>query len=130
MFRRSLVFAAIIFALAGAAVGATLALRPGAAPRDVVLVARGMSFFVEGDASPNPTIRVRAGEHVRFVLRNEAPGLEHDLAIPALGVALEPLAAGESRSLSVRIPAAAGTHPYLCRPHARMMRGTLTINDR
>jgi plastocyanin len=89
-----------------------------------------MAFHVDGDPSPNPVVRVRPGEHVRFVLRNEATGFEHDLAIPALGLALPPTAAGEARAASIRIPATPGGFPYVCRPHAQMMRGTLVVAHR
>ena len=130
MVRRSVVSVLMLIAVAGAAVGATLAFRPAPEPRDIVFVARRMAFHVDGDSSPNPIVHVKPGEHVRFVLRNEAAGFEHDLAIPALGLALAPIAAGESRVASVRIPARPGGFPYVCRPHAQMMRGTLVVADR
>jgi plastocyanin len=96
-------------------------------PRDVVLVARGMAFYVEGTTIPNPTVTLRAGETVRLTLRNEAPGLLHDLAIPALGAALDPVSAGQSRTVTVEIPERATTVDYVCRPHATMMRGRFQV---
>ena len=130
MVRRSVVSVLMLVAVAGAAVGATLAFRAAPEPRDIVFVARGMAFHIAGDPSPNPVVHVTSGERVRFVLRNEATGFEHDLAIPALGLALAPTAAGETRAASVRIPPTPGRFPYVCRPHAQMMRGTLVVADR
>ena len=129
MFRRSvLLIVATLVAVLGVAVGATLAVRPDSGPREIVLVARGMSFYVNGDSSPNPTISVRPGEHVRFVLRNEAPGLTHDLSIPALNLSVEPIQSGASRSVSVLVPHRPGAFFYVCRPHSQMMKGALTIS--
>lgn len=85
--------------------------------------------FVQQDApnQPNPPLRLRAGERVRLVLRNEAPGLLHDIAIPALDVALDEISAGESRDVIFTVPAAHGQHEYLCRPHAAMMKGVVEV---
>jgi len=124
---RAMFIGAATVALVALGVAVATAVRPAAGPREIVLTARGMSFYVDGDASPNPTIRVRAGEHVRFVLHNEAPGLVHDLTIPGLGVTLEPIEAGASRAAVLRIPVSPGTFPYSCRPHARMMQGTVVV---
>lgn len=129
MFRRSILVGLATVALVGLAVGVTLAVRPGDDVRDIVLTARGMSYYVGGDSQPNPTIHVRRGERVRFVLRNEAAGFAHDLSIPALNVALDPIDAGASRAVEVRIPREAGTFEYVCRPHAQMMRGVLVVSD-
>ena len=76
---------------------------------------------------PNPRIQLRAGERVRLVLRNEAPGLLHDIAIPALDVQLEQMRAGESRDVIFTVPAVHGQHEYLCQPHAAMMKGIVEI---
>ena len=120
---------ALVFVLtvAAAAIGAgfTLAVRADSEPREIVLTARGMAFYLDGGDTPNPDIMVRPGEQVRFVLRNEAPGFLHDLVIPDLGVALEPIAAGGSRAVVVRIPALSAPVRYVCRPHALMMSGTI-----
>jgi len=124
--RRHIVLVSVLTLLAvGLGVGVTLAVRPDSAPREVVLTARGMAFYVDGDDAPNPAISVRPGEYVRFVLRNEAPGFVHDLAVPAMNVAIEPIPAGESRAVIVRVPKLAGPVTYVCRPHAYMMSGTI-----
>lgn len=100
---------------------------PGPA-REVVIVARGMTFVLEDAPDmPNPPISLRAGERIRLVLKNEAPGLLHDVVIPDLGVEIEQMRAGESRELTFTVPAAPGRHEYLCRPHAEMMRGVVEV---
>jgi hypothetical protein len=128
MFRRSLLVAATTIAVLGLAVGVTLAVRPDPQPRELVLVARGMAFYLHGDPSPNPPIQLRPGEHVRFVLRNEAAGLTHDLSIPALGLTIEPVESGAARSVSIRVPHLSGAYSYVCRPHAQMMKGTVAVS--
>ena len=96
--------------------------------REIVLVARGMSFVLE-DAPDvaNPVISLRAGERVRLVLKNEAPGLLHDIVIPELGVEIEQMRAGETRELMFTVPAKPGRHEYRCRPHAEMMHGVVDV---
>jgi hypothetical protein len=117
---------ALLFWLLCAAVSACSP-HPGPT-RDIVLVARGMSFVLE-DAPElvNPPIRVRAGERVRLVLKNEAPGLLHDIVIPDLGVEIEQMRAGETREQTFTVPAKPGQHEYRCRPHAEMMRGIVDV---
>jgi plastocyanin len=96
--------------------------------RDIVLVARGMTFVLEDAPDvPNPEIQLQAGERVRLVLKNEAPGLLHDVVIPDLGVEIEQMRAGESRELTFTVPAAPGRHAYRCRPHAEMMHGVVDV---
>ncbi|HXE79737.1 MAG TPA: hypothetical protein VNK41_03230 [Vicinamibacterales bacterium] len=126
MKRRTLLVVALSILVAAAlGVAATLAVRLEPPPRDIVLTARGMAFYLEGDDTPNPAIRVREGEYVRFILRNEAPGFYHDLAIPDLHAAVDPVPAGESRAFVVRIPRLAGPIKYHCRPHGQMMSGLI-----
>lgn len=125
MGRRIARVALLTVVAAALGVGVTLAVRPDPQPREIVLTARGMAFYVDGDDRPNPALRVRPGEYVRFVLRNEAPGFVHDLAIPEMNVSLEPIAAGQSRATVVRVPALTGPVRYVCRPHERMMSGTI-----
>jgi plastocyanin len=128
MFRRSLALVATTMTVLGLAVGVTLAVRPDPEPRELVLVARGMAFYVHGNPSPNPTIQLRPGEHVRFVLRNEAAGFTHDFSIPALDLMIEPVESGAVRSVSIRVPHRSGRYPYVCRPHAQMMKGTVAVS--
>ena len=67
----------------------------------------------------------RAGERVRLVLKNDAPGLCHDLAIPAWNVALDPIASGEITQVTFTVPSSGRPAEYFCRPHAAMMRGAV-----
>jgi plastocyanin len=101
----------------------------GPSPREVTLIARGMTFEVDGqgDAS-NPVIKVAAGERVRLVLRNEAPGLLHDVAIPAWNVAVDPIRAGETTEVTFTAPHAPGRAEYHCRPHAELMNGFVEVS--
>lgn len=96
--------------------------------REVVLEARGMSFVQPGATeAANPVIPMRVGERVRLILRNEAPGLLHDVAIPGWEIAVEPARAGEAREVTFIVPDEPGRHKYLCRPHAEMMHGIIEV---
>jgi hypothetical protein len=115
--------------LALAAIGSVALVACGPpATRDVILVARGMSFFLESHAdAANPVIPLRAGDHVRVVLRNEAPGLLHDFVIPDWGVSIPAIRAGEQREVTFSVPDAPGRVDYRCRPHSGMMSGFIEV---
>jgi plastocyanin len=101
---------------------------PAAAIHEVVLVARGMTFVLEGQPdAPNPVIPLRAGQTVHVVLRNEAPGLLHDFAIPAWKVQTEQIRAGQSTDVTFRVPETTGRVEYHCRPHAQLMNGFIDV---
>lgn len=95
--------------------------------RRIVLVAKGMSFVLEGESSPNPVLRMRAGEQVEIVLRNETPGIVHDLAIPQLNAATARVPHGSEATLVIKAPDTPGRYEYQCRPHAQMMRGVIEV---
>jgi plastocyanin len=98
------------------------------APREIVLVARDMAFYLEGDDSPNPTLRLRPGEEVRLTLVNRDRGMRHDLAIASLGIGTAVLPGdGSSQTIRLRAPAQAGIYDYLCRLHIQTMRGLLEV---
>ena len=93
-----------------------------------MLVARGMTFALADEPDvPNPVITVHAGERVRLVLKNEAPGLLHDIAIPAWDVQVEQIRAGESAEVTFTVPSDPGRHEYRCRPHSEMMTGFVEV---
>ncbi len=97
-------------------------------PREIRIVARDMAFFVDGDGAANPTLRVKAGEQVRVVLRNEDAGMTHDFAIGAWKVATRTLTRkGAESAVVFRVPAERGTTPYQCTPHSQMMRGSIQV---
>jgi plastocyanin len=120
----------MVIAAAAALVVAAVVTSAGAREevREIRLVARGMSFYLDTDpATANPTLTLRAGERVRMVLRNETPGIDHDLAIAAFGVGLSPLSAGTASSFDLDVPDRPGRHEYVCRPHAIMMKGVVEV---
>ena len=96
--------------------------------REITLVARGMAFYLLGDpVTPNPTIRLAAGERVRFVLRNDDRGLTHDFAVPAIDAAADQVDWNETEAVTFEVPETPGRYEYICRPHRLMMRGTLIV---
>ena len=117
---------AAVVALVAAAVVSSAGAREQV--REIHLVARGMAFYLDADpTTANPAIAVQRGERVRFVLRNETPGIDHDLAIASFGVGLTPIAAGQVASFDLEVPDRPGRHEYACRPHAVMMKGVVEI---
>jgi plastocyanin len=99
----------------------------GTAPREVVFVARDMGFYLDGVGSENPTIRVKAGEEIRVMLRNDEPGVVHDFAVSAWKVGTRKLQGRERDTVSFRVPDTPGQYEYLCNPHASMMRGIIEV---
>ena len=97
------------------------------AVREITLVARDMAFYLEGDSVPNPTIRIDAGEEVRFILRNLDPGVAHNLAIEGWALETAPLDADASATFRVRAPEQPGSQTYVCVPHREMMRGVIEV---
>jgi plastocyanin len=117
---------AALFVVAAAASAIVLSAR-GPAVREIRLVARDMTFYLDGQAEPNPTLRIRAGESVRLVLRNEDEGMRHDIAIPEWGAVTRRLEAGEEAAITFRAPDRPMSQPYNCRPHSKIMRGTILV---
>ena len=95
--------------------------------REIRIVARGMTFYLDGGTEPNPVLRVRRGEYVRIVFRNEDAGMKHDFTVPGWGVETKALSGRGETSISFRVPEAADAGVYACTPHARSMRGTLAL---
>ncbi len=107
---------------------ALLPARSSTPPREVVLIARGMAFYLDGDPStPNPTLEVRAGERLRVVLRNQDRGMTHDFAVPAVAAAMNAIDWNQSGEVTLDVPDTPGTYEYVCRPHALMMRGIIRV---
>lgn len=87
-----------------------------------------MTFVVDGRLdAPNPLIPLKAGERVRVVLKNEAPGLLHDFVIPEWDVAIEQIRAGETGDVTFVVPDTPGRFEYQCRPHSAMMTGVVEV---
>jgi plastocyanin len=97
-------------------------------PREIRIVVRDMTFYVEGQDEPNPTLRVRAGEQIRLVLRNEDRGMSHDFAVTSWRV-MTPLvtARGAETAVVFRVPQRRGTYTYSCTPHATIMQGDIQV---
>jgi hypothetical protein len=96
-------------------------------PREIVVVARDMAFFVNGGATPNPVISLKRGEAIALTLRNEDPGIVHDFAIPGWGVETRRLDGRGTDRVLFTVPDKAGTADYVCTPHSAMMFGILSI---
>ena len=97
-------------------------------PRVVKLVVRDMAFYMDGNAEPNPTLVLKAGEQVELHLRNDEPGVRHDFAVRAWDVGTRLLGdRGDEDTITFRVPETKGTTAYTCTPHAKMMSGTLRI---
>jgi len=124
------VVAAVVCAIAlsaGALSRASASESRGPATREIQVVARGMTFYVDGRAEANPTLRVGRGEHVRIVFRNEDPGMMHDFTIPDWGIETKVLSGKGQTSITFSAPDRAASGTYACRPHASMMRGTIAV---
>jgi plastocyanin len=102
---------------------------PRTGPREIVLVARDMAFYLEGSKEPNPTIVVKASEEVRIVVRNQDSGITHALAIASLRAAIDRIEPGSTQGIQFRAPRKPGRHEYFCPPHAQMMKGVLLITE-
>jgi len=102
---------------------------PPGGPREIVVVASDMAFYVDGDAEANPRIRMEAGETVRLVLWNEQPGVIHGFAVGAWQLATPRLQGRERDSIVFKVPEAIGHYVYECSPHSAMMRGTIEVVD-
>jgi hypothetical protein len=100
---------------------------PKPAPREIVLVARNMSFHLDGQSTPNPTLRLKAGEQVRIVVRNQDPGMVHDFTVEAWNVATALIRDDATASVLFQAPESVGREQYLCRAHSAMMRGSIEI---
>lgn len=126
--RSGFIVAAVLLAAALLPIVGASGDRATSTPREIRLVAKDMTFYLEGQSTANPTLRVRAGEQIRLVLRNETPGMSHDLVIKPWQVQTPMLAKnGEEAAVSFRVPDRTGTETYNCTPHAEMMRGSITI---
>lgn len=95
--------------------------------REIRLVARDMTYYVEGQEDPNPTLRVFRGERVRIRLINRDPGMTHDFAVPAWNAGTGPATNHGEAVVELTAPAESGDASYACTPHGEMMRGTIRV---
>lgn len=118
---------AVVVAAGAIAFGAIALTARGGNAREIRIVVRDMKFYVAGEAGANPALRVRPGQTVRLVLRNEDAGMKHDFAIPAWNTATKTIESGEEASVTFRVPGDAAAQTYTCRPHASIMQGTILV---
>jgi plastocyanin len=95
--------------------------------REVVLVAREMSFWLPGQASENPVIRVAKGETIQLVLQNDDEGIKHDLAVPEWGVSVDARPSGARGAVRLQVPNEPGRVEYVCKRHGVMMKGIIEV---
>jgi heme/copper-type cytochrome/quinol oxidase subunit 2 len=121
----------VLIAAAFLAVGLTALMpvvaNPRMGPREIVLVARDMAFYLEGSNVANPTIVVRASEDVRIVVKNQDTGITHGFAIGSARAAINRIESGSTQGIQFRAPRKPGPYEYVCPPHAQMMRGVLLV---
>jgi plastocyanin len=96
--------------------------------REIHLVARDMTFYVEGQSQPNPTLFAHPGERLRIVFRNADVGMSHDFAVRSWRVKTRVLKGKGDDAIEFTVPTTRGTFEYTCSPHAEMMSGTLVVN--
>jgi plastocyanin len=98
------------------------------AAREITLVVKGMTFYVDGQPGANPTLHARPGERLRIILRNSDVGMSHDFVIRAWRINTRLLNGKEQDSIEFTVPDTRGSHAYSCTPHAEMMSGTILVN--
>ncbi len=95
--------------------------------REIVVVASGMAFYVDGRGEANPRIRMEAGETIKLVLWNKQPGVVHDFVVGAWQVATPRVRSRERDSIVFKAPEAIGHYVYECSPHGAMMHGVIEV---
>ena len=116
-----------IVAIGVAAAGAIALTARGRVTREIHIASKDMTFYVEGLTDPNPTLRLRRGEDVRLIFRNEDPGIRHAFAIPGWGVATRLMNGADETAITFRAPEHPMRTPYQCMPHAAMMNGLIVV---
>ena len=97
------------------------------AAREIRLVVRDMTFYVDGEDTPNPTLYAQPGDRIRLVLRNTEPGMSHDFTVASWKVATRLLKGKGEDAVEFTVPNARGSYAYSCTPHAGMMNGLIAI---
>ena len=118
------------FVVIAAVIGAALLPMIGASrehTREVRLVIRDMTYYLDGQNQPNPTLKVRAGERIKLVLRNEDDGMQHDFKVRTWEIGTNIVDGKGEDSVTFRVPELRGAHVYSCTPHPSSMRGTIEV---
>ncbi|MEP6916513.1 MAG: hypothetical protein ABJC89_12745 [Acidobacteriota bacterium] len=95
--------------------------------REIHLVVRDMTYYADGQDTPNPTLHVGRGEQVRILLRNEDAGMSHDFAIRAWSRGTGVIDGRGDAAVEFTAPDSPGVETYACTPHGEMMRGTIRV---
>ena len=96
-------------------------------PREIQLVVKDMTYYVDGQDEPNPTLQARPGERIRLILRNTDGGMSHDFTIEEWKVRTRVLKGKGEDAVEFTVPEARGSHEYRCTPHSAMMSGTIVV---
>jgi len=121
-----IIFAAALVPRVGG-VGTSAEPATAASPREIHLVVKDMTYFVEGQDSPNPTLHASPGERIRLVLKNTDSGMSHDFTIQGWKVHTRVLKGKGEDAVQFTVPDARGSHVYNCTPHSKMMTGTIVV---
>ena len=95
--------------------------------REIHLVARDMTYYLDGQNDPNPTLHLFRGERVRVRLSNRDPGMSHDFGVLAWKKGTRLIEAPADAVVDLTAPDVPGDAAYACTPHGQMMRGTIRI---
>ena len=95
--------------------------------REIHLVARDMTYYLDGQDDPNPTLHMSRGERVRIRLSNRDPGMSHDFGVLAWKKGTRLIEAPADAVVDLTAPDVPGDAAYACTPHGQMMRGTIRI---
>ena len=99
--------------------------------RAITVVVRNMTYYVEGNDIPNPSLTFAAGEQIRLTLRNEDPGMSHDFNITSWNVSTKVLDGKGQDTVTFRVPSQSDAPAtYTCTPHSAMMSGNIIVAQR
>jgi hypothetical protein len=98
------------------------------AVREVRIVAKDMTYRVEGLDGTNPTLHFTPGQKVRVSLRNEDKGMLHDFGIPEWGVTTGTVEWSTEKTVTFRVPKRKVGTTYVCSPHSAMMSGAIALD--
>ncbi|MCI0531492.1 MAG: cupredoxin domain-containing protein [candidate division Zixibacteria bacterium] len=122
--RKFLGFMLVVFVISGGLllVSGALEIKDAKSLRQIELVARNMAYNAD-----NPTIVLKLGEPVVILVKNNDPGMLHDLVIEGLDVETSAaLKYGQSEVLEFT-PTKTGRFEYYCSYHFQMMRGEIIV---
>jgi hypothetical protein len=95
--------------------------------REIHLVVRDMTYYLDGQNDPNPTLHLFRGERVRIRLSNRDPGMSHDFGVRAWKKGTGLIEGSGDAVVEFTAPDLTGDVAYACTPHGEMMRGTIRV---